>query len=157
MFKNLITTIVTILIISSISGCSSHSLKVSRGVKLSDGPIIAYAYMKDGKTLLRVQKSYTNPKEGEEVILIKKDGFYPNYELNNLEENGKTYACPLPYSKKDTRDMTDKCHSSYSEHSVGHILAITGLLVIARPADLRSFDKEYFFEVIEKNNLTREQ
>ena len=147
----------TLLLVSIITGCSSHK-PIPNSIKLSDGPTIAYAYMKDGDTLLRVQNSYSRPRDKNvEVIHIKKDGFYPDYDLGALEEDGKMLDCDLTDEKNNIRGVKNKCNSNYTTHSVGHVLLITGLLAIGHAKNLQAFDKEYFFEVIDKNNLVDEQ
>jgi len=114
--------------------------------------------MKDGKILVSVSMKYEEPKEEDiEVITITEDGFYPNYYLSDEEENGKFITCSFASWKNKERGISKKCDSEYTTHSIGHVLSNMFIALLGDPANIQSFDKEYFFKVIADNNLINEQ
>ncbi|MEA2016884.1 MAG: hypothetical protein U9N59_00430 [Campylobacterota bacterium] len=163
--------LVSVATILFFTGCNSaNQNKVSSNnisdnnlneVILYDGHAIGFAYMKEGKTLIDVKKSYIEPIEGVEVIKITRYGFYPDYKMTTRNETGN-----------DTRDcyfnmkITDKnykyCSSKYTRRylfSNGAVLihSIVGRFgfdyVRGKAFDPQFFEKEYFLKIVKDNNL----
>lgn len=154
--------IIIVLVVVFFSACSNKTIKTNEQehtqLKLDNTERIGFAYMKDGTTLVSVSKEYEELKEEDiEVIAITKYGFYPDYYLSDKEENGKFITCSFASWKNKERGISKKCDSEYTTHSTGHVFANMGIMLLGDPANIQSFDKEYFFKVITDNNLINEQ
>lgn len=155
LYKNIIIALVML----SFSACMNTTAKPSSkdNAQLNNGETIGYAYMEDGKTLVSVSKEYKEPQEDIEVIVISKNGFYPDYDLSNKELNGDSIMCSLASWKNKEQGILKKCDSEYTTHSTGQVFANMGIMLLGDPANIQSFDKKYFLKIIEDNNLVNEQ
>ena len=138
------------------------------GPKIQDGDTIAYAYMENGDKLIEIKAVFTDPKNDKiEVIKITRGGFFPNYIVNeNMSKHG--IGCSPDNDNDKTKtwgDITKHCNSTYFTTDatdaaitvVGTVLVTafslginvaTGTYIVAK-----SFDKDKFLDIVEKNKL----
>ena len=126
---------------------------------LSKGEVIAYAYMKNGRTLVSISDKYKQPEEDEDIEIIKitESGFYPDYYLSIKDINGDTIYCNMADWQNEKKGIEKKCDSEYTTHSAGQVLFNISSVILGSVTNFQSFDKEYFFKVIEDNNLIQER
>ena len=161
----------SIFILLFLSGClgiksTNVSLQKEDGLYLSKDYTLAYAYLYNGDTLRRISFKYEEPKEGEELIKITRNGFYPDYAMqNDVENGGKSLGCLVVMSQKD-KDYK-YCRSNFTKRTVlstgvaaiwnaGATLTTVGLNVATGTiADPKFFDKDRFLQVVKDNNLKK--
>jgi len=131
---------------------SNHHYKKQEDINISkQGSLLYYAYLKDGKELIRVSKKLTSVKEGNEVIRVYQRGYYPLYDIY---KNGQ--SC----NSKNSRNSKFFCNSFYTEKdSVGldtslNVLAsLFGLTLSSGFEYHKVFSSSLFQEAILKSQL----
>jgi len=164
-------TLCTALLVG-LSGCMGnndpkpHNNNNATQAKLGNGSLLAYAYLKNGETLLSLND--IPQSDDVETVLITTRGFYPNYRFSG----DRSQECGRYYKHNKLIDFSEKdfCKSHYTHSkassAVGDTLwnslfvplaAVTNPVNTAKGKPLyqlsKSFDKEEFLKVMDENNL----
>lgn len=165
---NITLKYILILFTILLAGCAGNdpkpALKESIQIDKEDpkldfnSKVIGFAHMKDGDELVSVSKTNDTPMDDDvEVIKIREDGFSPAYYVSHEQENGKLILCSLADWKNKQNNQDKICDSHYTSHTALDIMLNAGVWLLGDPSNMKIFDKKYFLEVVEKNNLMAEQ
>lgn len=184
MKKSLLVIMLTSIVSITFNGCGSKNPKEtslnnsssnsnSSGIVIDDGIAIAYAHMKGGTKLIKIDSSSIPENEDVEIIKITKNGFYPNYQIDKTDYDRK---CGRHYENGVLKDWTTTnfCKSNYTSTSASQagknivwnslfvpIAVITNPINTASGKPLydlnKTFNQETFFSVIKDNNLVKYQ
>ena len=156
----MIKIIVVLTLSLFFAACSTKSVepqKIKKGAKLLSATALGYAYMQNGTKLVYVSRERRKPKDDEEIIVISAYGFYPDYYMTSKEEQGAIIPCKIVDWQNKKLHITKKCDSRYTLHTTGAVLVNLGVLLLGTVGNTQAFDKKYFLEIVEKNNLMDEQ
>lgn len=162
MKKGLLSTILLSALIFGMVGCSGGQPKINKThnqkAQLVKGSAIAYAHMKEGKQLTSISINDNTPMdETIEVVKINSNGFYPNFDISDLDRGCGDIGQPI--SNTDLKF----CKSYYTVRTTsGAAGSALGTLIIAPLGalmgevvyvDTKDFDTELFLSAMDANRL----
>lgn len=130
---------------------------------LSSGETLGYAYLKDGKSLIKTSISREYFGDDVETIIITENGFYPDYQVPNDSRN-----CGKHFRNGQYEDLSKNnfCQSNFTKREASSIVGNTLMNSLLVPIgalgqqkavymDSKTFDEKKFLQVVEQNGLEK--